>query len=118
MNNFCFVLVPGARPGYRIALVRRGERGWLVTDYDDGTLPLWASDAGPDGWSIEEYVRELNQRVGVARDEANLMLCGAILGWRAGQNSKSRLSEHAPLTALWFIDRLLSDRDTEPPYAV
>ena len=81
--DFCFVLVPGARPGYRVALVRRGVRGWLVTDYDDGVLPLLASEAEPGEWSIEEYVRELNQRLGVSRDEANLMLCGAMLGWAA-----------------------------------
>lgn len=81
--DFCFVLVPDARPGYRVALVCRGVRGRLVTDHDDGVLPLWTSDAEPGAWSIEEYVRELNQQLGVSRDEANLMLCGAMLGWAA-----------------------------------
>jgi hypothetical protein len=90
--EFCYVAVPDARPGYRIALVCRGIRGCHPTDDDDGTLPFWASDAEPGGSSIEGYVRELNQRLGVSRDEANLMLCGAMLGW-AGAASKERRSK-------------------------
>jgi hypothetical protein len=86
--EFCYVAVPDARPGYRIALVCRGVRGRHATDHDDGTLPFMASDAEPGGRSIEEYVRELNQRLGVSRDEANLMLCGAMLGWAGAKTKK------------------------------
>jgi len=82
MSGFCFVVVPGAKRGYRIAIVVRGKRGRFVTNLDDGTMPLMATEADRSERSVEECVHEMNQLLGISRDEANRMLCGALLGWR------------------------------------
>ena len=100
-SDFCSVVAPDVRQGSRIARVRRGMPGRFVSDYDDGTLPLKALDAQPVGWSIEEWVDEMNQRFGVSKDEANLMLRDSLLGWHMpiaeGRDDAPRLSNRFDL---------------------
>jgi hypothetical protein len=70
--ELCYVIVPGAAPGRRIGIVKRGERGYYAADADVAT----ASDD-----LVREVVDDLNARLGVDKIEARAMLCGSMFGW-------------------------------------
>jgi hypothetical protein len=75
--DLCYVVVPGAKIGQRVGIVKRGERGYYTTTLDDGTLPTKATS----GLSVEGFVRHMNSRLGVSADEAQRMLSGSMFGW-------------------------------------
>jgi hypothetical protein len=73
--SLCYVVVPDAEPGKRIGIVKRGERGYHLTDLDDGSLPTKANGT----LSVEGFVRHMNARLGVSQAEADRMLTGSML---------------------------------------
>jgi hypothetical protein len=75
--DLCYVVVPGAKIGERIGIVKRGESGYYTTDLDDGSLPTVANGA----LSVEDYVSHMNERLGISNDEAQRMLTGSMFGW-------------------------------------
>ena len=75
--DLCYVVVPGAKIGQRVGIVKRGERGYYTTTLDDGTLPTKATS----GLSVEGFVRHMNSRLGISGDEARRMLSGSMFGW-------------------------------------
>jgi hypothetical protein len=68
----CFVLVPGAAPGNRVAIAKRGEHGYYLTDLDSHT---------ETGQQLQTTVDKMNERLGVGKAEAQAMLYGSVLGW-------------------------------------
>lgn len=70
----CYVVVPGAEPGKRIGIVKRGETGYYLTDYDMPTVSNLA---------VKEFVAEQNAKLGVEPAEAEAMLYGSCFGWDA-----------------------------------
>jgi hypothetical protein len=75
--DLCYVVVPGAKIGERIGIVKRGEKGYYTTTLDDGSMPTVANGA----LSVEGFVRHMNMRLGVSADEAQRMLSGSMFGW-------------------------------------
>jgi hypothetical protein len=69
-HPLCYIVVPAARIGERIGIVKRGETGYYQTDLDDGRLPTDATD----GESVTSLVRYLNERMGVTEEEMNYMI--------------------------------------------
>jgi hypothetical protein len=75
--NLCYIAVPGAAPGRRIGIVKRGEKGYYLADYDQKTSSYgYLSDA-----KIKEFVAEMNEKLGVSAAEADAMLMGSMFGW-------------------------------------
>lgn len=70
--GLCYVAVPGAKIGARIAVIFRGEKGYHVADFDHAGIP--ASE-------IAGLVEDLNAGIGVDKIEARAMLCGSMFGW-------------------------------------
>ncbi|UGY15203.1 hypothetical protein HAP48_0042880 [Bradyrhizobium septentrionale] len=70
--ELCYVVVPGNEPGNRIGIVKRGEAGYYLTDFDNDEVPMSA---------VEEAVDELNDRLGVTAEEAMRMKSGSMFGW-------------------------------------
>ena len=68
----CFVVVPGAAPGNRVAIAKRGVRGFYMTDLDGHT---------ETEQQLQAIVDAMNERIGVDKAEAHAMLYGAVLGW-------------------------------------
>lgn len=70
--ELCYVMVPGAAPGKRIGIIKRGERGYYAADADSVTASAEI---------VREVVDDLNARLGVDKIEARAMLCGSMFGW-------------------------------------
>jgi hypothetical protein len=67
-----YVFIDGAEPGKRIGLVKRGERGYYLTDCDN---PRY------DDAFVMDIVTKLNERADVSPDQANAMHIGSLCGW-------------------------------------
>jgi hypothetical protein len=76
VNDLCYVVVPGAAPGKRIGIVKRDERGYYLTDYDQETSSGFMSDQ----W-IKDFVAEMNDKLGVTAAQPDGMLTGSMFGW-------------------------------------
>jgi hypothetical protein len=72
LPELCYVVVPGAEPGRRMGLVKRGESGYYHCDYDQEHY----SDE-----QVDEYVKLLNERLEVTPLLAECMLNGSMFGW-------------------------------------
>ena len=74
----CYVVVPGAAPGKRIGIVKRGEKGYYLSDYD---RPYGFGIGYLSQAKIEDWVREMNERLDVDPAQAESMLMGSMFGW-------------------------------------
>jgi hypothetical protein len=72
LPELCYVKIPGGEPGRRVGIIKRGEAGYYLTDYDN-------SKASQD--VIEEFVDEMNEALGVSHEQATAMLVGSMWGW-------------------------------------
>ena len=68
----CYIFVAGGHPGKQVGLIRRGEKGYYLSDYDEKE-PVLAAD----------LVRRLNRRLGVGLLQAEAMQVGSMFGWDA-----------------------------------
>ncbi|MDM0036807.1 hypothetical protein QTI33_32055 [Variovorax sp. J22P271] len=68
----CYALVPSNEPGRRIALIKAGERGYYVTDFDGQAMELAEARI---------LVDRLNVRMGVTDAQHQAMVAGAAFGF-------------------------------------
>jgi hypothetical protein len=71
MANVCYIVVPGAAKGKRIGIVRYGESGYYLTDYD-----CYNTEA-----ECKEHVGLINKSLGVSPKIEEAMLYGSMFGW-------------------------------------
>jgi hypothetical protein len=71
-HELCYVIVPGAAPGKRIGIVKRGVKGFYRCDFDQ---PQYTSA------QIDAHVAFLNKKLGVCPEETEAMLIGSMFGW-------------------------------------
>jgi hypothetical protein len=69
----CYIVVPGAEPGKRIGIVKQGEVGYYLTDYDN--VPSMSLV------EITGMVEQFNLKLGVDAKTADAMLIGSMFGW-------------------------------------
>lgn len=75
MEHLCYVVIRGNKQGERIGIVKFGESGYYVTDYDH-------HPAGSEGVTkCKEHVRLINKRLGISHDVEDAMLYGSMFGW-------------------------------------
>ena len=72
LPKLCYVVVPGAAPGKRIGIVKRGEKGYYLTDFDTTMAPEER---------VEEAVKMMNERLKVSAAQSQAMLIGSMFGW-------------------------------------
>lgn len=72
MSDFCYVVVPGAQPGKRIGIVKRGESGYWLTDFDR---------AEHSEQLVESAVTAMNSKRGISPEQSEAMLIGSMFGW-------------------------------------
>jgi hypothetical protein len=72
LPNLCYVVVRGAEPGKRIGVIKRGEKGYYLTDYDTKTASTEI---------VAQFVAEQNKKLGVEPDVAMTMEIGSMFGW-------------------------------------
>ena len=63
----CYVIVPGAAPGKRIGIVKRGEKGYYKAGVDNGRMPARAL--------VDHLNEKSNEKLGVSAEEADR--CGS-----------------------------------------
>lgn len=68
----CYALMACRDPGSRIVIIRAGETGCYVTDYD---APGLALD------QVGTVVDRLNARLGITPAQKEAMLAGSLFGW-------------------------------------
>lgn len=66
----CFVVIQSNAPGEYVGAVRRGERGYSKTDYDERDLS-----------KAKELVAHMNKKLGVTELQADCMHTGSLFGW-------------------------------------
>jgi hypothetical protein len=54
--EFCYVVVPGAAPGKRIGIVKRGKKGYYLTNFDSPKA---------SGRTINDFVAGMKALLGV-----------------------------------------------------
>ena len=72
LPELCYVMIGAAQPGERIGIIKRNERGYYLTDFDNKT----ASDT-----IVQEAVRRMNERLGVKPSQVIAMQAGSMFGW-------------------------------------
>ena len=70
--EFCYVVVPGAAPGKRIGIVKRGKKGYYLTNFGSPKA---------SGRTISDFVAGMNALLGVDTAEAQAMLNDSMFGW-------------------------------------
>ena len=73
--EFCYVVVPGAAPGKRIGIVKRGKKGYYLTNFDSPKA---------SGRTISDFVAGMNALLGVDTAEAQVTpraLCAMLGSW-------------------------------------
>ena len=70
--EFCYVVVPAAAPGKRIGIVKRGKKGYYLTNFDSPKA---------SGRTISDFVAGMNALLGVDTAEAQAMLNDSMFGW-------------------------------------
>jgi hypothetical protein len=70
----CYIVVPGAKIGERIGIVKRGETGYYTTNLDNGSLPTRATS----GLSVEDFVHHMNSQLGVTEAEMFNMIAQSM----------------------------------------
>lgn len=83
----CFVVIQSNAPGEYIGAVRRGERGYSKTDYDERDIN-----------KAKELVANMNKKLGVTELQAKCMHTGSLFGWDvAGANPEYMAEQLAKL---------------------
>jgi len=72
LPEFCYSVIAGNAPGKRIGIIKRGEAGYYLTDFDSPTAP---KDL------IEQVVAEQNRKMGVKPSQVEAMEIGSCFGW-------------------------------------
>jgi len=72
LPELCYAVIPGNSPGERIGIIKRGEKGYHLTDYDRAS----ASET-----LVEEMVDRLNTRLEVSKPQVEAMVIGSMFGW-------------------------------------
>lgn len=67
-----YTVIHGARPGKRIGVVKYRESGYYLTDFDNPTDTLE---------QVREFVRNMNERLGLPADVADSMSYASCFGW-------------------------------------
>jgi hypothetical protein len=70
--ELCYVLIRGAKPGKRIGIIKRGESGYYLTDFD-------SAEASDD--VARDCVKHFNKKLGVSPAHAEAMEIGSMFGW-------------------------------------
>ena len=72
LPELCYTMVSGNAPGERIGIIKRGESGYYLTDFDSKTTSKEI---------VEECVAEFNKRLGVKPSQVEAMEIGSMFGW-------------------------------------
>lgn len=92
LPELCYIKVPGNEPGRRIGVVKRGERGYHLTDFDNGKV---SQDV------VEEVIREMNEALGISHEQETAMLVGSMFGWDVpGANPEAWIKHDASVKQL------------------
>lgn len=72
LPELCYIKVRGSDPGKRIGIIKYGETGYYLTDFDSQIM----SDE-----IVESCVAEFNKRLGVTPAQRDAMEVGSMFGW-------------------------------------
>ena len=72
LPELCYAIIDGNAPGERIGIIKRGEKGYYLTDFDTST----ASEE-----TVREVVDKQNRMMGVLPSQAMAMKIGSMMGW-------------------------------------
>lgn len=72
LPELCYIHIRGNEFGKRIGIVKRGELGYYVTNYDNVKV---------SNKKIDEIVDFFNIRMGVTKEQAACMEIGSMFGW-------------------------------------
>jgi hypothetical protein len=72
LPELCYVFIAGAEPGKRIGIIKCGESGYHLTEFDAPDVP---NDYA------QEAVQHFNKRLGVTSAQVLAMEIGSMFGW-------------------------------------
>jgi hypothetical protein len=74
MELLCYTVILGNKPGERIGIVKYGETGYYLTDFDNPSMTLE---------DCKTFVADRNKRLRLPEDVAESMQYASVFGWDA-----------------------------------
>ncbi len=71
-HDSVYIVVPGAKQGGRIGLVKYNEKGYYQTDFDNAPVALEI---------VESVVKNFNVKLGIPEEVVEAMHAGSMFGW-------------------------------------
>ena len=111
----CYTVILGAEPGKRIGLVKYGESGYYLTDFDSTTASIE---------DVQTAVRQLNEKLGTPADVCESMAEASCFGWNTPCANKAHHyfgkpeAAAPPRVVVTFKDGLVADVYADRPVKV
>lgn len=84
LPEYCFTVIQTQTPGNRIAIIKRGDQGYYLTDVDNPKDSIEM---------VEQAVRHFNSQRGLTEAQVTAMEIGSMRGWHVPGADPARVQK-------------------------